>query len=116
MVFSHHYLGWRRLGSLRTVHPTEIAHFYLHRSDRDDHILKPTISKPYPHSHNNHDNQTTSSKQPKASGICYPNIIRPEQENLIDYLRTLDKSGGRAKKIRKEDIAAANAKISRADR
>ena len=30
--------------------------------------------------------------------------------------RTLDKSGGRAKKIRKEDMAAANAKINRADR
>jgi len=75
-----------------------------------------TCDKPYRHSDNNHDNKPTISKQPKASGICYPNIIRPEKENLIDYLRTLDKSGGRAKKIRKEDIAAANAKISRADR
>ena len=44
------------------------------------------------------------------------NITRPNKDNLNDYLRTLDKLGGRAKKIRKEDVAAANAKISRADR
>ena len=57
-----------------------------------------------------------TKRPPIAKRKRNPNIIRPEKENLIDYLRTLDKSGGRAKKIRKEDMAAANAKISRADR
>ena len=72
MVFSHQYLGWRRLSSFRTVHPTEITPFYSHRPVTAIYIPIPTSSKPYPDLVKQQQTTTRLFKHPKITVIPTP--------------------------------------------